>query len=92
MSKLNTKIKKVMLSEIGQATCMNCGSQWGQHVGIDCPHSRSLFEPEGFLLDDMCINCGDLLVNHQDRSICIKRDDTIFEKVNDMFSEEDFLL
>jgi ribosomal protein S27AE len=95
MSKVFDKIK---VSALGVAKCINCGQVWGQHLSIRCANGGSEYQPLGFALSDRCLNCGDTLVNHQDRMICRPSPEdkkTCFELLvvaKDMFSEEDFLL
>jgi hypothetical protein len=61
------------------------------------PGSKSGFQPLGFALSDRCLNCGDTLVNHRDRAWCNSSSGnkkSFFEliPVEELFSEEDFLL
>jgi hypothetical protein len=103
---MSTQQERLVSSDIGLAKCINCGKVWGEHMGTRCPSepgsvhlvpgSKSEFQPLGFALSDRCINCGDTLVNHFDRAWCNSSDakSSFFEliPVEELFSEEDFLL
>ena len=84
-------------SEIGNARCLNCGEEWGQHAGIRCQSTASgdhTFQPLGFALSDRCDNCGKTLLDHYKRVGCTGRESSyrVFTKCKEMFTDEEFLL
>lgn len=84
-------IYKIQSNPIGQAKCINCGHNWGQHAGVRCPRDGTRFEPEGFRLSDICGNCGKPLHEHHKRAACRGNSNNCFVK-SDMFSMKDFEL
>lgn len=83
---------------IGRAPCINCGKTWGGHSGIHCwsgisARERKAFEPEGYDLSDICINCGRTLEEHRSRYSCsCNKKSGVFKKVFNMFNDRDFEL
>jgi hypothetical protein len=91
---MSSRVDLILSSEIGKAKCINCGTNWGKHQGINCPYASADsggFHPEGFSLDDICKNCGETLRNHRRRAEC-KGGIHAFEMALDMFSDKDFEL